>query len=81
MSSKLLKPLLQTGELLIAPGIFDGISLRVAQKVGFDALYMTGNAHLPAVPQHADYGWVRVWHGRVTPGVTRRRARGVRRYG
>lgn len=37
-----LKDLLQPGELLIAPGVFDGISLRVAQKVGFQALYMTG---------------------------------------
>jgi len=37
-----LKSLLAKGELLIAPGIFDGISARVAEQVGFKALYMTG---------------------------------------
>eukprot|EP00440_Ansanella_granifera_P010999 gb/GFBE01011929.1/.p1 GENE.gb/GFBE01011929.1/~~gb/GFBE01011929.1/.p1 ORF type:complete len:304 (+),score=76.58 gb/GFBE01011929.1/:1-912(+) len=37
-----LKSLLKKGDLLIAPGIFDGISVRVAEKVGFKALYMTG---------------------------------------
>lgn len=37
-----LKSLLKPGELLTAPGIFDGITLRIAEKVGFDALYMTG---------------------------------------
>lgn len=29
-------------ELLVAPGIFDGISARIADQVGFEALYMTG---------------------------------------
>jgi len=37
-----LKSLLKKGDLLVAPGVFDGISLRLAEKVGFNALYMTG---------------------------------------
>lgn len=37
-----LKSLLKRGDLLVAPGVFDGISVRVAEKVGFKALYMTG---------------------------------------
>jgi 2-methylisocitrate lyase-like PEP mutase family enzyme len=37
-----LKSLLKSGDMLVAPGIFDGITLRVAEKIGFDALYMTG---------------------------------------
>jgi len=38
-----LKSLLKEGDLLVAPGIFDGISLAVAEKVGgFKAFYMTG---------------------------------------
>ena len=37
-----LKSLLKSGDLLVAPGIFDGITLRIAEKIGFDALYMTG---------------------------------------
>jgi len=34
--------MLKKGDLLIAPGIFDGISVRIAEQVGFKALYMTG---------------------------------------
>jgi len=29
-------------ELLIAPGVFDGISAKIADQMGFEALYMTG---------------------------------------
>jgi 2,3-dimethylmalate lyase len=29
-------------ELLIAPGVFDGVSARIADQMGFEALYMTG---------------------------------------
>jgi len=29
-------------ELLVAPGVFDGISARIADQLGFEALYMTG---------------------------------------
>lgn len=37
-----LKSMLKKGDLLIAPGIFDGMSVRIAEQVGFKALYMTG---------------------------------------
>src|ERR1044071_2980270 len=37
-----LRDLLQRGEFILAPGIYDGISARVADKMGFPALYMTG---------------------------------------
>jgi 2,3-dimethylmalate lyase len=29
-------------ELLVAPGVYDGISARIADQMGFEALYMTG---------------------------------------
>jgi 2-methylisocitrate lyase-like PEP mutase family enzyme len=29
-------------ELICAPGVFDGVSARIADRMGFDALYMTG---------------------------------------
>jgi 2-methylisocitrate lyase-like PEP mutase family enzyme len=29
-------------ELISAPGVFDGVSARIADRIGFDALYMTG---------------------------------------
>ncbi|EOD26250.1 Carboxyvinyl-carboxyphosphonate phosphorylmutase [Emiliania huxleyi CCMP1516] len=38
----MLRKLVRKGELLVCPGVYDGISLRIAQKVGFDAHYMTG---------------------------------------
>lgn len=37
-----LRERLRQPETLVAPGIFDMISAKVAQDVGFDALYMTG---------------------------------------
>src|SRR3982074_1285504 len=37
-----LRQLLAKGEFILAPGIFDGISARVADRMGFPALYMTG---------------------------------------
>jgi len=33
---------LAAGEFILAPGVFDGISARVADRMGFPALYMTG---------------------------------------
>jgi len=29
-------------ELIVAPGVFDGVSVRIADRMGFDCLYMTG---------------------------------------
>lgn len=37
-----LKQKLAAGEFIAAPGIFDGISVRIAESMSFDALYMTG---------------------------------------
>ena len=37
-----LRARLATKKLLIAPGVFDGISAKIADQMGFEALYMTG---------------------------------------
>ena len=37
-----LRALLRKDGCLTLPGVFDGISARVAASLGFDALYMTG---------------------------------------
>jgi 2,3-dimethylmalate lyase len=37
-----LRPRLAKKELLVAPGVFDGIYARIADQMGFEALYMTG---------------------------------------
>ena len=38
----LVKELFKPGNLVTAPGIFDGISARMADPFGFELLYMTG---------------------------------------
>src|SRR6185437_6444473 len=40
--ARALRERLAKGEFILAPGIYDGISARVADKMGFPALYMTG---------------------------------------
>ena len=37
-----LRAKIKKGELVIAPGVFEMISAKVADRMGFDALYMTG---------------------------------------
>src|SRR3981189_1617956 len=42
VKARALRDRLAKGEVLLAPGIYDGISARVADRMGFPALYMTG---------------------------------------
>lgn len=37
-----LRELIRSGTFIVAPGVFDMLSARVADRMGFDALYMTG---------------------------------------
>jgi 2-methylisocitrate lyase-like PEP mutase family enzyme len=37
-----LRALLDTGELIVAPGVFDGISAHLVRRMGFRAAYLTG---------------------------------------
>ena len=37
-----LKSILESGEFIVAPGVFEMISAWVADQMGFQALYMTG---------------------------------------
>ncbi|KAL7626035.1 hypothetical protein AAE478_002805 [Parahypoxylon ruwenzoriense] len=41
-AKKLRKMLLETNELIICPGVYDGLSARTAMELGFNAMYMTG---------------------------------------
>lgn len=41
-TSTSLKSRLKKGRLIAAPGIYDMVSLRIADRMGFEALYMTG---------------------------------------
>ena len=42
VKAQALRHLLARGEFILAPGIYDGISARVADGMGFPALYLTG---------------------------------------
>jgi hypothetical protein len=48
-ASTTLREFLARDEILVLPGVYDGISARVALGEGFDALYMTG-MYGPFVP-------------------------------
>ncbi|KAI1799949.1 oxaloacetate Acetylhydrolase [Daldinia bambusicola] len=41
-AKKLRKMLFETNELIICPGVYDGLSARTAMELGFNAMYMTG---------------------------------------
>ena len=42
MTATRLKELLQRGEFILAPGVFEMFSAKIADRMGFKALYMTG---------------------------------------
>ena len=39
-ATKLRKFLNESNDIVVAPGVYDGFSARIALQVGFDALYM-----------------------------------------
>ena len=43
-SRRKLKQLLARKQLLIAPGVFDGLSARLVEEAGFEAIYLSGGA-------------------------------------
>lgn len=42
MPAASLRPLLAAGDFVVAPGVFEMLSARIADRLGFKALYMTG---------------------------------------
>lgn len=41
-ASKLRRMLTDTNDLIVCPGVYDGLSARIAMELGFQALYMVG---------------------------------------
>lgn len=50
-----LRQRLQSGEMIVAPGAYDGITARFIEQAGFSAVYMTG-AGTSAARGYPDYG-------------------------
>jgi 2-methylisocitrate lyase-like PEP mutase family enzyme len=42
MATMRLNDVLERGEFVVAPGVFEMLSARIADRMGFHALYMTG---------------------------------------
>ncbi|KAJ7489200.1 Pyruvate/Phosphoenolpyruvate kinase-like domain-containing protein [Mycena latifolia] len=57
-ASTRLRELLARDEILVLPGVYDGISARIALSEGFDALYMTGAGTSASVLGQPDLGIV-----------------------
>ncbi|KAJ7791721.1 carboxyphosphonoenolpyruvate mutase [Mycena olivaceomarginata] len=57
-ASTVLRELLARDEILVLPGVYDGISARIALSEGFDALYMTGAGTSASVLGQPDLGIV-----------------------
>ncbi|KAF8201307.1 methylisocitrate lyase-like protein [Mycena galopus ATCC 62051] len=57
-ASTILRELLARDEILVLPGVYDGISARIALSEGFSALYMTGAGTSASVLGQPDLGIV-----------------------
>ena len=62
MPSPRLKKSLSEGRFIFAPGIYDGVSARVADKAGFEALYMTGYGVSASLLGKPDAGYLTATH-------------------
>ena len=55
-SAQVLRDLLKKTNILIAPGVYDGISARVVEQAGFSAAYLSGAGVAATVTGQADIG-------------------------
>ncbi|KUJ17695.1 Phosphoenolpyruvate/pyruvate domain-containing protein [Mollisia scopiformis] len=55
-ATKLRNLIATPGKIILAPGVYDGFSARIALGVGFDAIYMTGAGTSASRIGHADLG-------------------------
>ncbi len=53
-----LKKMLRTGKPLVIPGVYDALGAKIAQKVGFEAMFQTGYGTSAALFGMPDYGFV-----------------------
>jgi len=56
-ASRLLRQRLGGPQMLVAPGVYDGLTARLAEQAGFSAVYMTG-AGTSAALGYPDFGLV-----------------------
>lgn len=54
-ASKLRRMLKDSRELVVCPGVYDGLSARIAMELGFKGMYMVCHAVLGALSQALGY--------------------------
>lgn len=62
MANRALKQSLEAGDLVQAPGIYDGFSARIADPMGFGALYLSGYATSASLLGKPDAGYLTATH-------------------
>ena len=55
---KNLKKILKSGKPLVIPGVYDAIGAKIAEKVGFDAMFQTGYGTSATLFGMPDYGFI-----------------------
>ena len=55
---KNLRQLLKGNKPLVIPGVFDAIGAKIAEKVGFDAMFQTGYGTSATLFGMPDYGFI-----------------------
>jgi methylisocitrate lyase len=56
--SRRLRELLSRGKILVVPGAYDALTARMIEKVGFDAVYMTGGGTVNSLTALPDNGLI-----------------------
>ncbi|GFG15630.1 carboxyvinyl-carboxyphosphonate phosphorylmutase [Aspergillus udagawae] len=64
-ATKLRRQLRETDELIVCPGVYDGLSARIAMQLGFKALYMTGAGTTASRLGMADLGLAQLYDMRT----------------
>ena len=68
-ASRLRAMLAESNKIVVAPGVYDGISARLALNAGFDALYMTGAGTSMSRIGMADLGLAPMTEMKETAGL------------
>jgi methylisocitrate lyase len=55
---KNLKNMLKTNKPLVIPGVYDAIGAKIAEKVGFEAMFQTGYGTSATLLGMPDYGFI-----------------------
>ncbi|MGH8810973.1 MAG: isocitrate lyase/PEP mutase family protein [Advenella sp.] len=70
-ASEKFRALLDTGEMAVAPGVYDGLTARLVEQAGFPVAYMTG-AGTSAARGYPDYGLLTMTEMAEAAGVLAR---------